>query len=49
MLVWLVVPIVVPGGVAFGMIGGVLGGLAVLVWGVFFSRAPWSERLGCSG
>ena len=45
-LVWLVAPVVVPGGVPIGMIGGLLGGLAALVWWMFFSRAPWSERLG---
>src|SRR5215813_1529292 len=48
-LQWLarfVVPIVVPGAIAFGVIGGVAGGLAVVVWWVFLSRAPWSERLG---
>jgi len=41
-----VIPIVVPEGMAAGMIGSVFGALAILVWWVFFSRAPWSERLG---
>jgi outer membrane protein assembly factor BamB len=37
-LIRFVVPIVIP--------GGVFGALAVMVWWLFFSRAPWSERLG---
>jgi outer membrane protein assembly factor BamB len=41
-----VIPIVVPEATVFGMIGSVVGALAILVWWVFFSRAPWSERLG---
>ena len=28
------------------MIGGVVCGLAVAVWWLFFSRAPWPERVG---
>jgi outer membrane protein assembly factor BamB len=40
------IPIVMPEAAAFGMLGSVLGSLAILVWWVFFSRAPWSERLG---
>ena len=31
----------------YGMLGGVAGAaLAIVVWWLFFSRAPWSERLG---
>jgi outer membrane protein assembly factor BamB len=40
------VPIVVPEAMAFAMIGSVVCALGILVWWVFFSRAPWSERLG---
>ena len=28
------------------VLGGALGGLAIVVWWMFFSRAPWSERVG---
>ncbi|MBI4266287.1 MAG: PQQ-binding-like beta-propeller repeat protein [Acidobacteria bacterium] len=39
-------PLIVPGAALVGILGGMVGGLAVVVWWVFFSRAPWSERLG---
>jgi hypothetical protein len=52
-LVRFVIPLVVPDATPFGLpIGiaavpaGVGGGLALAVWWLFFSRAPWSERLG---
>jgi outer membrane protein assembly factor BamB len=45
-LLWFVVPIVAPGAGMFPVLGGVACGLAVLVWWLFFSRAPWSERVG---
>jgi outer membrane protein assembly factor BamB len=41
-----VLPIVMPDATAVGMLGGVVCALAIVVWWVFFSRAPWSERLG---
>ncbi len=44
-----VVPIFVPEAMLFGMIGGLVGVLAIVVWWVFFSRVPWSERLGAVG
>jgi outer membrane protein assembly factor BamB len=41
-----VIPAVVPRTFLFGVMGGVVCVLAIIVWWVFFSRAPWSERLG---
>jgi len=46
-LAWVVLPIVAPEAMLYGVLGGVLGGgLAVVVWWLFFSRAPWLERAG---
>jgi outer membrane protein assembly factor BamB len=38
--------IVAPDAGPIGMLGGVVGALAIVVWWLFFSRAPWFERLG---
>jgi outer membrane protein assembly factor BamB len=40
------VPMFVPDALPFGAMAGLASGLAIVVWWVFFSRAPWSERLG---
>ena len=45
-LIWLVVPIAVPEEGGTAIVAGVGFGLAVVLWWLFFSRAPWSERLG---
>ncbi len=45
-IAWYVVPFVFPR-LAFAGLGiGVLCALAVVIWWLFFSRAPWIERLG---
>src|SRR3989442_7230845 len=41
-----VVPVVEPEAMIFGVLGGLVGGLAIVLWWLLFSRAPWSERLG---
>ena len=41
-----VLPVVAPRAFLFGAMGGFVCALAIVVWWVFFSRAPWSERLG---
>ena len=39
-------PIVKPDALLVGIFTGIVGTLAILLWWLFFSRAPWSERLG---
>ncbi len=48
-----VVPLIAPDAELFlfplaliGVLAGMLGGVAIVVWWMFFSRAPWSERVG---
>ena len=48
-LQWLgrfVVPVVMPEAMPFGMLGALACGLAIIVWWVFFSRAPRADRWG---
>ena len=45
-LVRFVFPVIVPDGGGFALLGAVVGGLLIIVWWLFFSRAPWPERLG---
>jgi outer membrane protein assembly factor BamB len=45
-LLWFVFPIVAPDATMIAVLGGLACGLAVLVWWLFFSRAPWAERVG---
>ena len=44
-LLWLIVPLVFPAAKIEALLGGVACGLVVVVWWLFFSRAPWSERV----
>ena len=39
-------PLVWADGAMIGVIGGVAGALAIVVWWLGFSRAPWPERIG---
>src|SRR4030042_4707552 len=41
---WFVIPRVVPEGAIYGVLGGLAAGVAIVVWWLFFSRAPWSDR-----
>jgi outer membrane protein assembly factor BamB len=45
-LSWFVIPQIVPGAGIYGTFVGVGCGLAVVVWWLFFSRAPWADRIG---
>jgi outer membrane protein assembly factor BamB len=43
---WVVIPALVPEWAALGIVGGAAFGLVIVAWWIFFSRAPWSERVG---
>ena len=43
---WFVLPLLFPVTRLYGLLGGVVCGLAIVVWWMFFSRAPWIERVG---
>ena len=48
-LQWLgrfVVPVVFPDVAVYGVLGSLACGVLIALWWLFFSRAPWSERLG---
>jgi outer membrane protein assembly factor BamB len=45
-VLWLVVPIVFRDTAIVAVLGAVAIGLAVVGWWLFFSRAPWAERVG---
>jgi outer membrane protein assembly factor BamB len=40
-----VVPVFMPDAIVFGILAGVAGGAIILLWWLFFSRAPWIERI----
>jgi outer membrane protein assembly factor BamB len=47
LLVMFLGPVVAPDAeLPVGMLGGVVGALAIALWWLFFSRAPWVERVG---
>jgi outer membrane protein assembly factor BamB len=46
LLVMFVLPIVMPDIAIFGVLGGFVGSFLIALWWLFFSRAPWVERLG---
>jgi outer membrane protein assembly factor BamB len=46
LLAWFAVPFAIPSLTLYGLMGGAIGVLAIIVWWVFFSRAPWLDRLG---
>ena len=41
-----VVPLAVPDATILGVLAAVAGSAVIVIWWVFFSRAPWSERIG---
>src|SRR5262247_1339349 len=44
--VQLLAPALVPDGGLVAVLGAIAVGLAILLWWLFFSRAPWVDRLG---
>jgi outer membrane protein assembly factor BamB len=45
-LAWFVFPVLVPEAGMYGMLAGVVAAGLIVLWWLFFSRAPWLERVG---
>ena len=45
-LIWIVVPALVPAIGVYGLLFGMSAALAIVSWWLFFSRAPWLDRVG---
>ncbi|MBI3406583.1 MAG: hypothetical protein HY046_14110, partial [Acidobacteria bacterium] len=46
LLSWFVLPKVFPDDPFYGFFGFLIGALLIVIWWLFLSRAPWSDRLG---
>ncbi len=44
-ILWLVLPLILPDALLYSVFGAVALGPVVLMWWIFFSRAPWLERV----
>ena len=44
-LFWVGVPLAMPDGILYAIGGAMVCALAIIIWWLFFSRAPWVERL----
>src|SRR6476620_4423647 len=42
---WFVLPLLVPGASVYGVTSALLATVVIIVWWLFFSRAPWLERV----
>jgi outer membrane protein assembly factor BamB len=45
-LAWLVIPFFLPEQILYALMGAAVGALAIILWWLFLSRAPWYERVG---
>ena len=43
---WFVLPVFAPQAALIALLFGAVGGLLIVLWWLFFSRAPWLERIG---
>lgn len=43
---WFALPVILPEQGFLGFLISLAGGLLIILWWLFFSRAPWSERMG---